>query len=81
MSSINQEQLAEYAKKLKDYNRQAIEALFEPDIEALAIIISDYIALKKYIRISDINSHIITIPDKEVIDIYGKISSKNLTIE
>ena len=81
MSSINQEQLAEYAKKLKEYNRQAIEAFLKWDIEALAIIVSDYISLKKSIRISDIDSHIINIPDKEVKHIYERLYSGKLEID
>ena len=81
MSSINQEQLAEYAKKLKEYNRQAIEAFLKWDIEALAIIVSDYISLKKSIRISDIDSHIINIADKEVRDIYERLYSEKLEID
>lgn len=47
MVSINQEQLAEYAKKLKEYNSQAIKAIVEWDTEALAVILSDYISLNK----------------------------------
>jgi hypothetical protein len=81
MSSIDQEQLAEYAKKIKEYNRQAEEAFFEWDIEALAIIVSDYISLKKSIHISEIDCHVINIPDEEVKDIYKKVFSKKLKID
>jgi hypothetical protein len=81
MSSFNQEQLAEYAKKLKEYNRQAIEAFLKWDIEALAIIVSDYTSLKKSIRISDIDFHIINIADKEVKHIYERLYSGKLEID
>jgi len=76
MSSINQAQLAEYAKKLKEYNRQAIEAFLNWDTESLAVILSDYILLKTFIRINDIDSHIINLPD-----IYEKVFSKKLKID
>jgi hypothetical protein len=81
MSSINQEQLAENAKKLKEYNRQAIKVFVEGNIQALAIIISEYNSLKKSIRISDIDLNTITIPDREVKDIYVKVFSDKLVID
>lgn len=81
MSSINQEQLAEYAKKLKDYNSQAIKAIVEWDLKSLAIILENYISLKKSIRISRLDSHILNIADREVKDIYEKFFSDKLEIE
>ena len=69
MSSINPEQLSEYAKELKEYNRQAIKAIIEWDPEALAVILSDYILLKKSIRINCIDSHILNIVNRNVKDI------------
>jgi hypothetical protein len=81
MSSIKQEQLAEYAKKIKEYNRQAIKAIVEWEPESLAGILSDYIHLKKSIRIKRIDSHILNIVDREVKDIYEKVFSDKLQID
>jgi hypothetical protein len=81
MSLISQEQLAEYSIKLKEYNRQATEAFIKWDTESLTVILSDYISLKKSIRINDIDSHILNIQDSEVKDIYEQVFINRLHID
>jgi hypothetical protein len=47
----------------------------------LTVILSDYISLKKSIRINDIDSNILNIHDNKVKDIYEQVFSKRLHID
>ena len=58
-----------------------LKAIIEWDPKSLANILSEYIAFKKSIHISNIDSHIIYVANREVKEIYEKFSSDKLEID